>query len=388
MTANSKILALSMACLLLISGGVSAKRILFYEVGSGGDYMIEGGYSKFKQELQSRGHDVASITQAGSLTKDKLQGYDVLIIQDLRTQFTIEDISSILWFVMQKGSGLFINGGDPNSANKLTIPFGTTMDTAILKDITTPIPGDTNNYDFLVNNFPAEDEFRVLHQGVIKIGFYQGSGIFLSGNARCISSGDGDTFSETGSFASGSRPCISSAALFGNGLVFVHTDPDFLTDRNIGNFDNKAFGMDIIDWLSMSREMTPPGNTTQEIAVIIGSLNLENKRLEAQVDQLSKEKSYLETTLNDITNQLTDATDKILKMESERIGPLTKTNWTILIFGLCILGAAFMLSKRKEKKIHEEASELGYELGEELGDLSEESSGGPIGGGAGQPPKA
>jgi len=369
---NGKVFfALLLAGCLVLSTGVSAKRILFYEVGTAGEYTIEQGYSQFKKELQARGHDVASITQPGSLTKDKLESYDVLVIQDLRMQFTIEDISAILWFVMQNGKGVFINGGDPSAANKLTIPFGTTMDSANLKDITNPIPETTDGYSFIITQFPSEDEFRVIRQAVTKIGFYKGSGLFLSGNSHCIATGDSDTFSDTGSFASGSKPCVASAALFGNGLVFVLSDPDLLTDKNMGSYDNKLFGTNIIDWLSMNRELPAAGNTTQEISVIINSLNLENKRLNARVEQLTKEKSYLEGSVSDLSSQLSESLAEIAEIEGARIGPLTKTNWVIIIFGFCILGAAFVLSKRKEAKQSLEGGELGYELGEELGDLGD-----------------
>ena len=363
-----KILILTV-CILMLASGVSAKRILFYEVGTQAKYQIEDGYSQFKKELQLRGHDVASITQSGSLSKDKLDNYDVLVIQDLRRQFTIEDISAILWFVMQKGSGLFINGGDPNAANKLTIPFGTTVDDANLKDITSIIPGTADGFSFVISQFPPEDELRVLRQGVNNIGFYKGSGLFLSSNARCIATGDADTFSDTGSFSSGSKPCVASAALFGNGLVFVLSDPDILADDYIENYNNKYLGLNIIDWLSISRELPAPGNTTQEIGVIIASLNLENKRLTAQVEQLETEKSFLETNVLELGSQLSGALPNIAEMEAERLGPLTKTNWVILVFGFCILGAAFFISKRKETKPLGEGSELGYELGEDLGDL-------------------
>lgn len=368
---STKVFALVLVCVLFLSVSVSAKRILFYEVGSSEDYKIEKGYSILKQELQARGHDVASITQAGTLTKEKIEVYDVLVIQDLRRQLDVEDISAILWFVMQKGSGLFINGGDPGAANKLTMPFGTTIDSATLKDITTPIPGDTSEYDFMITTFPPEDEYRVLRQGVNRIGFYQGTGMLLSADAHCIASGDADTFSETGSFATGSKPCVASAALFGNGLVFTLSDSDLLSNKNINSYDNRVLGLNIIDWLSMTRELPPPGNTSQEISVIIGSLNLENKRLQAQLEQLTREKTFLERSVSDLNTQVTEATDKIQEMEREKIGPLTKTNWVIIIAGFCLLGAAFIISRKKEAKSPVETTELGYELGEELGDLSD-----------------
>jgi hypothetical protein len=364
-------LALTIGLMIVLSAGASAKKILFYEVGTGGDYTIEAGYSSFKQELQSRGHDVASITQQGSLTKEKLQAYDVLVIPELGKEFTIEDISALLWFVMQKGGGLFISGGRPESANKLTIPFGTTIDTGLLKDITSPLKDDPSTNNFLITQFPSEDEYRVLRQGVNRVGFYQGSGMFLSGNAHCIASGDSDTFSDTGSFATESKPCVASAVLFGNGLVFILSDADMLSNKNIDSYDNKVFGLNIMDWISMTRELPTPGNTTQEIGVIIAALNLENKRLQAQVEQVTKEKNYMEDMVSSLNSQLTDATDRIMQMENERIGPLTKTNWVVVGFGFCILGAAIIISRKKEKAPPQETSELSYELGEELGDLGD-----------------
>jgi hypothetical protein len=371
---NKKIVfMLTLACILAFSvGGVSAKRILFYEVGTSPDYMIENGYSHFKQDLQDRGNDVASITQAGTLTKEKLDVYDVLVLPGFGASLSTEDISAILWFVMQKGSRLWIIGGIPDATNKLAIPFGTTMDTANLKDMIMPIPGDINNYDFLINTFPAQDDpsVRVMVQGVNRLGFYQGSGLFVSGNAHCIASGDSNTFSETGSFPSGSKPCVASAVQFGNGLVVILSDPDLLTDKNIDSFDNKLFGLNIMDWLTMSTEL-PAGGDIGNITIIIGSLNLENQRLKAEVDKLTKERDYLTGAVSDLNTQLSDVNDQLLAMQTERIGPLSKTNWIIVFVGLCILAAAIILSRRKEKKPPAEATELGYELGEELGDLGD-----------------
>jgi hypothetical protein len=118
----------------LLVGGVSAKRILFYEVGTSKDYTIESGYSKFADELRKK-YEVASI-EKGEMTKEKLESYDILVVQEIGKQLSTSEISSIIWFVLQKGRGLMINGGGGGKANQLTIPFGVTIDTGFLNSTT------------------------------------------------------------------------------------------------------------------------------------------------------------------------------------------------------------------------------------------------------------
>ena len=90
--------------LFLISIPVSSRntelrpsRILFYEVGTSDKFKIERDYSEFAQVLRDRGHTVASITR-GELSKDALQNYDILVIQELGKPLSTEEISSIIWF--------------------------------------------------------------------------------------------------------------------------------------------------------------------------------------------------------------------------------------------------------------------------------------------------
>lgn len=356
-----------------LTGIVSAKRILFYEVGTPGEYTIEGGYSSFANELRNRGYDVASITR-GELSKGALENYDILVIQELRRGLKTEEISAILWFVMIKGSGVLINGGDPSNTNQLTIPFGITIDGGNLIDTTDSISGDDNRQDFTVDRFEENAMMRVVIQGIQRIGYYGGHGLYLSGSAISLATGDTDTYSDTGSFAAGSVPTVSAATLFGEGLVFVHSDADLLVNNNIQSYDNLRYGVSTIDWLTISAEPSIQGNMTwQEVQILINELKLENTRLTNQVDQLTEEKSQVISQYLDVSSQLQSATTELSNLKEAHIGPFTKSNWALIIVGVCILVAALVMSKRgggasptTESISGEELlSGLEYELGKE-----------------------
>ena len=352
----------------------SAKKILFYDVGAG-SYSSTSGYSKFRSYLISNGHDISSLSK-DILTRDKLKDYDILIMPNLGGSLKTEEMSAILWFVMQKGGGLFIVGGNPTGINQLSILFGITVDNAFLIDTTDPIPNDKKNNDFIVDRFYEYPTMRSIIQGITSIGFYQGYGLSVTGNVNIIATGDVDTYSETQSFTSGSQPPVAAALLFGNGLVFVITDTDFLSDSHIDDeFNNRQFGLNIVEWLGISSGLKQAGNTTQELQVIIGDLKLENEKYKRQAEQLTTEKENLISQNNQMSAELLETKSELEKMKSERIGPFTKTNWAIIIFGICIVIVALIVSKRKKAipKSEETLAELGYELEEgkpeELTDL-------------------
>ena len=347
-----------------LSSTVSAKKILFYDVGAGG-YSSSAEYSKFKNYLISNGYDVSSLSR-GTLTKDALEKYDILIMQNLGGTLKIEEMSAILWFVMQRGGGLFIDGGSPAGMNQLSILFGITVDSAFLVDATDAIPAYNSNYNFIVDRFYDYPAMRSVIQGIDSVGFYQGHGLSVTGNANIIATGDVDTYSETLSFTSGSQPPIAAALLFGNGLVFVITDPDFLSDRYIDEFSNRQFGLNVVDWLGISVGTGQTGNTTQELQVIIGNLKLENEKYKQQTEQLTTEKKNLIAQNNQMSVELLDTTAELEKLKSEQIFGLTKTSWAIIIAGICIVIAALIISKRKKvsTKSDETLSELGYEIEE------------------------
>ncbi len=366
-----------LAIILLVAsiGSVSAaKKVLFYEIGTAGGYTIESGYSKFSDELRNKGYDVASITK-GELTKEKLKGYDVVAIQELGRKLSTEEMSAVLWFVMQKGGGLFINGGSPDNANQLTVLFGVTVDDGLLVDTTDPISGDTSNAHFVLDRFITEDVMRSIRQGVSKIGFYQGHGLILSGNAKAIVMGDEDTYSDTMSFPSGSQPAVGAAAMFGNGLIFILSDADVLSNEHLDEFDNKVLGTNIVDWLAVPRESLP-SNTTEELSIIIGELKLSNARFRQDNDKLQQENQALKMQNNALNAQINALNSQIEELKSGRIGSFTAGNIAIMFLGVCILIVAIVLSARKGGKAEGEdlLGELGYEFEEEKPGREKEES--------------
>ena len=350
----------------LLMADVSAKKILFYEIGSS-QYNIEREYSKFANELRKRNYEVASI-EKGELTKDKLQNYDILVVQDLNKQLTTEEISAIIWFVLQKGNGLFINGGGQERANQLSIPFGVTVDNGLLIDTSDQIPTLNDRNSFTVDRFIEHPGMVTLQQGVSKIGFYKGAGLVLSSNSNCISTGSSNTYSDTGSFAAGSQPCVIAASQFGNGLVVTASDPDMLSNKYIEDYNNKNMGLNIIDWLGISTDNLPAANNSADTQLQIKEMKLQLARLNFTADQLAKDKANLLGQYGDLSSQYADVQTELANTKEGLIGPFSRSNWAIIILGVCIMVAAVVFSQRKPSqagvKLKDEdiLNELGYEL--------------------------
>jgi len=351
----------------LLTAQVVAERILFYEI-SAGAYTIEKDYSQFADELRKKGFEVASI-EKGELTKEKLENYDILIVQDLNKQLTTGEISSIIWFVLQKGRGLFINGGGKGKANQLTIPFGATVDSGILIDTSDQIPALNDRNSFTIDRFVDDPATKTLRQGVSKIGFYDDSGVFLSGNANCIATGNTDTYSDTGSFAAGSFPCIASASLFGGGLVLTVSDADVLANKYLDDYNNKNFGMNIIDWLSLATQEISEENNTNALHLRIKEMRLQNLKLNQDLNKTVDDKKNAMAQLSSVSLELATAKNRIEEIEDGYVGPFRQSSWAMILLGISVLIAAIIVSKKKgggEAKIKDEdiLNELGYELDE------------------------
>lgn len=369
MTSRGHITAITLAWVLLFAPGAQGARILFYEVGTPQEYKISGGLSVFASRLSDKGYELASMTR-GELSEDRLAEYGLLVIhpgQPLKTN----ELSAVLWFVLTKGGGVLIIGGEPNNANQIMSPFGMIMDDGILIDSTDSILG-MEIENFIVDRFNILSTSRVIIRGISQIGFYDGHGIKLSGNSYSIATGDQDTYSDTLSFTSGSMPPIAAAAIFGNGLVFVLADADMLIDENINSLDNLQFGLNIVEWLGIT-QLPKSGNlSTSEIEVLIGELKLENLRLDQNLVTLTIQLAVLEGENSALSQQLADTTLELEKITKGKIGPFTRTNIAIIILGLCILGAAMVISKRgKNKKDEDEGEELLSELGYEFEESDE-----------------
>ena len=351
--------------LSILVSSVSASKILFYEIGSV-NYGIEKEYSKFAEELRKKNYEVASI-ERGELTKDKLESYDILIVQDLNKQLTNEEISSIIWFVLQKGRGLFINGGGGGRANQLTIPFGATVDAGTLIDTSDQIPAMNSRNIFTIDRFLEDQNTKALRNGVSKIGFYDDSGLILSGNSNCIASGNSDTYSDTGSFAAGSMPCIAAASLFGGGLVITVSNVDILSNKHLNEYNNKNFGFNIIDWLDLANQDISVENNTNVLHLRIKEMRLENLKIKHDLNRTVEEKRSAMRQLSSVSLELASAKNQVKDLEDSYLGPFTQSSWALILLGVSVLGAGIVISKRKggdDVKVEDEdiLNELGYEL--------------------------
>lgn len=369
---------LSLACILAVAAILLAppacaqtgKRVLFYQIGTQGSMTIESKYSDFAEELRNRGFTVASLTK-GKLDKATLDGYDTLVVQNINKNLNSEEISAILTFVLQDGKGVFINGVGTQS-NQLTLPFGVSVDEGTLIDTTDPLPESDKETHFVINRFDDEETTRTLRQGIQKLGFYDGHGLKISGGGKCIAKGDEDTYSDTGSFVVGSQPCVATATRFGNGLIFILSDVDMLSNDYIDDFDNRKFGLNIMEWLQIRITDTPPDD---ELPIVLAECKLQTTRLTQENEQLEQEKASLLANANSQNARITDLQTRLEGCEGGKLGPFTPTNWAIIIAAVLILLAAVIYTRRKA------AMAKGGGAEEELeGDLGYEFEGGEGGG--------
>jgi len=362
---KKRLLTLLILAIYALSLDASAKKIVFYEAGST-QYTIQKDYSKLADELRKKNFEVATI-EKGDITKDKLENYDILVIMNPSKQFTTDEITAIIWFVLQKGRGLLIQGGGQGKANQLTIIFGVTVDNGILIDAQNQIPALKDRSSFTIDNFKEYPLTRILKQGVSKIGIYKTSGLFVSGTSMCVAAGNPSTYSDTGSFSAGTQPCLAAASRFGGGLAFTLSDPNMLNNKYIEDYNNKAFGLNIIDWLGIPSEVIPVDELNNTDYVLqIKDMRLQNMRMDQQVSQLMAEKKQVTDKYSQCSQQLEEVQTQLDESENSKIMGLDRQNWAIIVLGVCILMAAIFYSKKKstDVKIKDEdiLNELGYEL--------------------------
>lgn len=360
---------LSLVLLFLLMNIVSAGgKVLFYETKA--TYKTDVQYSQFKEELQRRGYVVSKLEIPLSKTVLKRNQPDVLVLPGLASSLTPTEKAAVFEFVMQQGKGLFICGGTP-AANELSIPFGMTLDDAPLEDETNAIDDDKEKFSLsYANNFVPAPGMKSIVQGVTQLGFFGGSGISLSGNAKAVVIGDWDTYapkSSTGMFPKGSKPPLAAGAVIGKGLVFLLSDGSMLADSNLEKYpyDNLKFGANIVDWLSISLESTQ-NTSLDELRVIIGSLQQQNSRLNATLTERNKKIEELLREKSRLTSQLSEANDKIAKMEAQSFFGIKYWIWAMALLGVAIIVLSVVVSKKlKEIPGLKKVSQLGYELGKE-----------------------
>ncbi|ODS41894.1 MAG: hypothetical protein MSIBF_00585 [Candidatus Altiarchaeales archaeon IMC4] len=347
-----KYLAL-LAILVLTSGCVNAQeggergKILFYEIGSSADYGSSTGYSEFADQLKKRGYNIAALV-GGEITGEKLQYYDVLIIPNMNASLTPDEMATVLSFVIRDGKGVFITVGSPSATNQLTILFGIRVDSSgKLIDVENQLIGDDSKYHFAITRFSDDPTIRTIRQGINQLGFYGGSGLYLTGNAKFAAAASRSTYSTTGTFPLGSIPPVVAASRLGDGSIFVGSDPDMFKNENIERYDNMRFATNVIEWLEPTcciPENKTPNDMVRELTIEKNRLNRENEILDAEKTMLQEPVNALDDQIGKLDEGV-DTCHGAMQYNYVAIGAICAS---IIIFGICVLLAAIIYSSRKK----------------------------------------
>jgi len=374
----------SILLLLSIEGVIAGNKVLFYESKVSGNYKIETDYSQFREELEKNGYDVDKIEVELSRDVLKTRNPDVLVIPNLGSDLTPDEMTALFRFIMEDGKGLFLCGATP-SVNKFTIPLGMTLDKHILED-------ESNKIRDMSSGKLIEDEtifyielpmersgvVKTLTQGVSKLYFFGGNGIYVFGNAMAVVTGGKDTNSPKSlRFPKGTYPPIAAYARVGKGSVFLLSDPDMLSNKNLDSskyrHDNMKFAINVVDWLS-----TPfPGEMTEdEFEIIVKTLQKKNKELNRTIINLRRDNEDLLTRINKLESEKMSLQQDIENLKKGRVGILgiwleyQTLAILLLAFVIFIAIAVFIQKTKKEKKMGKRG-ELGYEFEEGSGKKSE-----------------
>lgn len=352
---------------VLLALPACGERVLFFEQ-QGSNYASDGGYSEFAKIMRSEGFDIATLPK-GELTKDTLENYDVLVIMDAKRELDTDEISAMIWFVLNQGKGLLINGDGGGKANQLTVPFGVTIDEGELLDPTDPIPGNDRKTFFTLDRFEKTPQIKDLAEGVSKLGFYEGSGITVSGDTMVVLRGDMDTYSDTGSFPAGSAPPVAAASILGQGRVLILSDPDIMSDEYINDYHNRKFAVNVVNWLRSRNSYVYSDAGLQELKVVWGALRIEMARLNLSLGKLETTKGELLKQNDNLKSDIEVNRNEIEEIKSGLIGPFTKNNLAFMFLGVAIFLAALITQSRRGKQERQEEG-LTYEMGKSGGEDS------------------
>lgn len=393
---NKKIFFALLASLSLIAAsgiGSAATKVLFYETNKvGANYKIETGYSKFKDELVKKGYSVSRIEIP--LSREVLRSYDpdVLVIANLNSPLDASELAAVFEFVMQDGKGLFICGGT-SSANKITIPFGMTIDEGgTLEDETSPVMDSstgaqvTGKTNFVARSVETQDNLiRLAVQGVNQLAFFECNGISISGDAKVVVKGDWDTYSpKSPTFPKGSEPPLASAALVGRGQVFLLSDSDMLTNNRLDTakykYDNLRFGTNIIEWLRSSTMKPDESVDIDGLRVTMGQLMVDIDNLNKTVIDFTQRNNNLQATIQQKDASIALLSQENASLKSQTALGVSYTTWAIALLAVAILLLAINMSKKSKKgegKSENLVSGFGYEFeeGGETGGFGENAEG-------------
>lgn len=200
-------------------------------------------YPNFQSSLQDRGYLVDHHT-AGELTTAVLNNHDVLIVAFYNPDYSEDEKNAILTYVKERGSlmmiGEFGHGVfSDHTINFLTL-FGAVYDDNNVQDPTNCFQEPYTETSWV--HYEAERNF-IAHPvltGIESIMLYASSSLSgLEWNSIIVT--DDDSIPPN-------RPVLISR-LFGEGRILAMGDNSFLRDTYIGNYDNKLFIIQCVEWL-------------------------------------------------------------------------------------------------------------------------------------------
>lgn len=192
----------------------------------------------------------------GTVTLEKLQKYDILILTNPRRDITDEEANAIKEFVKQ-GGGLFILGDwyryiYERSLNKVIEEFGIRFNDDELMDdeVNTGAP-----------YFPLVGEFNFEHPATKFLDetsqlYYNGDTLEISGNAVWLIRGYGTSYAvdETEKVVKekGSKPIVAAAVEVGEGRIIAYGSSRAISDSYYGKYieSNWAFVKGVLLWLA------------------------------------------------------------------------------------------------------------------------------------------
>ncbi|ODS42368.1 MAG: hypothetical protein MSIBF_03325 [Candidatus Altiarchaeales archaeon IMC4] len=353
------------------------RKVLFYELGSSAAYGSSTGYSKLAERMVKEGYTVTPLS-VGPITTEKLRGYDLLVIPAMGSTLTSDEMAAVLSFVMQDGKGLFITAGSETETNHLAIPFGIRIDASgKLEDSENQMPGDTNKRDFQVSRLTEDSLISTIRKGVNRIGFYEGSGLYLTGEAKWVATGSRSSYSTSGTFPRDSMPPVAAVVrfgCFGSGLIFLTSDPDMFKNENIEKYDNMKLAVNAVEWLTTPQDIYKENETCGDM---MREVTIEKNRIEREMKLIN---ASLEQTTIKLNTQLSENAQLTEDINHLRSGMfcykdafcVAQTTAAIILLGLFLLVGVIIYSSRMPKPQEKKGDELGEELGYEFEEPIEE----------------
>jgi hypothetical protein len=287
------LVAVAFLTMLCSEAFAQPKKALFFEAAlapADTTFSAEpAGYSKLTGMLRDAGMLVASMT-SGDITQQKLSPYDIVVLHPSPERpFREDEVSALVWFVVQKGGAVFVHGGTAKIVNPFVEIFGVSMDASDLVDVTSAMKESPAGRKFALTRFPVRSGFEL---GDVKtIGFYGGAPLVLSRDAVEVVTGDEDCYSDNGLYSIGSLPPVAAVAYVGRGVLFVKSDRTMLSNAYIDAYQNAK-------WMkTVFARLAAAGETELERDRSLFGLRSQVKDLEGNIKVSAEKQTKYETDL-------------------------------------------------------------------------------------------